>query len=81
MATTQFSITNETADFLSRPRKMLINNRWVESVSGKTFAVFNPATGEEIARVAEGSQTDVDLAVNILPNLDPRRSPMKIGVR
>ena len=26
--------------------KLLINNQWVESGSGKTFATVNPATGE-----------------------------------
>ena len=36
-----------------KPDKLLINNQWVESESGKTFATFNPATGEEIAQVAE----------------------------
>jgi acyl-CoA reductase-like NAD-dependent aldehyde dehydrogenase len=30
---------------------------------GKTFPVYNPATGEEIARVAEGTAADIDLAV------------------
>ena len=33
-----------------RPTKLLINNEWVGSESGKTFATFNPATGEEIAQ-------------------------------
>ena len=33
--------------------KLLINNEWVASVSGKTFPTINPATGEEIAQVAE----------------------------
>ena len=30
--------------------KLLIDNRWVASESGKTFATVNPATGEEICR-------------------------------
>ncbi len=42
---------------------MLINNRWVESESGKTFATINPATGEEICQVAEADAADVDKAV------------------
>jgi aldehyde dehydrogenase (NAD+) len=33
--------------------KILINNRWVDSVSGKTFPVINPSTGEEVCQVAE----------------------------
>jgi len=43
--------------------KLLINNRWVNSESGKTFATINPATGEEICQVAEADAADVDKAV------------------
>jgi aldehyde dehydrogenase (NAD+) len=43
--------------------KILINNKWVDSVSGKTFETTNPATGEVIAKVAEADAPDVDLAV------------------
>lgn len=43
--------------------QLLINNRWVNSKSGKTFPTLNPATGEEIIRVAEGDKEDVDAAV------------------
>jgi aldehyde dehydrogenase (NAD+) len=42
---------------------MLIGGRWVDSVSGKTFATINPSTGQEICQVAEGDKADVDLAV------------------
>jgi aldehyde dehydrogenase (NAD+) len=45
------------------PTKLLINNEWVDAVSGKTFPTFNPATGEEIIRVAEADKADVDKAV------------------
>src|SRR5581483_4497410 len=43
--------------------KILINNKWVDSVSGKTFDTTNPATGDVIAKVAEADAADVDLAV------------------
>ena len=43
--------------------KLLINNRWVNSESGKTFPTINPATGDEIAQVAEADAADVDKAV------------------
>ncbi len=43
--------------------KLLINNRWVNSQSGKTFATINPTTGEVICEVAEADAADVDLAV------------------
>ena len=44
-------------------RQLLIDGQWRPAVSGKTFDVYNPATGEVIARVAEGDAADVDLAV------------------
>jgi aldehyde dehydrogenase (NAD+) len=43
--------------------KLLIDNRWVESESGRTFATVNPSTGEEICQVAEADSADVDRAV------------------
>jgi aldehyde dehydrogenase (NAD+) len=42
--------------------KMLIDGKWVDSVSGKTFPTINPATEEVIAEVAEGDAADIDLA-------------------
>ena len=47
-----------------RAKKLLINNEWVNSISGKTFATINPATGEEICQVAEADAADVDKAVH-----------------
>ena len=43
--------------------KLLINNRWISSESGKTFATINPATGEEICEIAEADAGDVNIAV------------------
>ena len=43
--------------------KLLIDNRWVPSQSGRTFATTNPSTGEEICQVAEADAADVDAAV------------------
>ncbi|WP_376094140.1 aldehyde dehydrogenase family protein [Roseomonas sp. CCTCC AB2023176] len=40
-----------------------IGGRYVPARSGKTFAVVNPATGQEVARAAEGDAADVDAAV------------------
>jgi aldehyde dehydrogenase (NAD+) len=50
------------------PTKILINNRWVNSCSGKTFPTINPATGEEICQVAEADAADVDEAVKVARN-------------
>ncbi len=43
--------------------KLLIDNQWVESISGKRFETINPATGEVICDVAEANAADVDRAV------------------
>jgi aldehyde dehydrogenase (NAD+) len=43
--------------------KLLIDNRWVPSESGETFATCNPSTGEEICQVAAADGADVDKAV------------------
>jgi len=51
-----------------RHTQLFINNEWRNSVSGKTFATFNPATGEKIADVQEGDKADVDLAVEAATN-------------
>jgi len=43
--------------------RLLINNQWTEAASGRTFPTINPATGEEICRIAEADKEDVDRAV------------------
>src|SRR5260370_22367786 len=45
------------------PTKLLINGKWVDSASGKTFPTINPSTGEVITQVAEADAADVDKAV------------------
>ncbi|HWL03982.1 MAG TPA: aldehyde dehydrogenase family protein [Xanthobacteraceae bacterium] len=49
--------------FLQKAHCHLIDGEWIEPASGKRFDVFNPATGQVIARVAEGNAGDVDRAV------------------
>src|ERR1700689_4350070 len=53
----------KVAEFLDKPRKMLINGQWVSSISGKTFPTYNPSTGEVLAQVAEGDREDIEQAV------------------
>ncbi len=43
--------------------KQFIDGEWVESSSGETMEVLNPATGEVIAEVPRSSADDVDRAV------------------
>ncbi len=55
---------NLAADFTSSSHRMLIDGRFVTAASGKTFPVFDPATGEEICQVPEADHVDVDRAVH-----------------
>lgn len=59
----EVQVAPEVSQFLAQPRKMLIDGQWVEAASGKTFPVYNPATGEVMAHVAEGDKEDIDRAV------------------
>ncbi|XP_076912250.1 aldehyde dehydrogenase family 2 member B4, mitochondrial-like [Bidens hawaiensis] len=43
--------------------KLLINGKFVDSASGKTFPTLDPRTGEVIAHVAEGDAEDINRAV------------------
>jgi phenylacetaldehyde dehydrogenase len=56
-------IDERARQFVAQPRKILIGGDWVPSASGKTFDVYNPATGDVLAQVAEGSSEDIDRAV------------------
>ncbi|GHH23988.1 aldehyde dehydrogenase [Sphingomonas glacialis] len=49
--------------FLKQPKKLFIGGDWVDALSGKTFDVVNPSTGQVIVQVAEGAAADVDRAV------------------
>ena len=49
--------------FLAKKHHMLIDGKWVEAKSGKTFEVEDPATQEVIAHVPAGDKADIDLAV------------------
>jgi acyl-CoA reductase-like NAD-dependent aldehyde dehydrogenase len=44
--------------------KMWIGGKWVAAESGKTYPVFNPANGMEIAQLPLGGKADVDKAVD-----------------
>jgi acyl-CoA reductase-like NAD-dependent aldehyde dehydrogenase len=43
--------------------KMWIGGKWAEAMSGETFPVVNPATGEELGTVPLGDTADVNEAV------------------
>jgi phenylacetaldehyde dehydrogenase len=49
--------------FLKRPPRLFIGGAWVEPLSGTRIPVVDPATGAEIATVADAGAADVDRAV------------------
>jgi phenylacetaldehyde dehydrogenase len=53
----------EVARFLGREHRMLITGRWAAAASGETFDVFDPSTGEVIAKAPAGDTADIDAAV------------------
>jgi phenylacetaldehyde dehydrogenase len=57
------SLDQNVSKFISRTHKILINGKWAEAASGKTFPTYNPATGEVLSRIAEGDKEDINCAV------------------
>jgi phenylacetaldehyde dehydrogenase len=57
------AIRPEVRSFVDANRKLLIDGHFVEAASGKTFETYDPATGDVLARVAEGDREDVERAV------------------
>ena len=56
-------LSEATREFLGRGGKLLIDGKLVAAASGKSFPVYNPATGTTICSVAEADSEDVDRAV------------------
>jgi aldehyde dehydrogenase (NAD+) len=53
-----------TASVRLPERRLLIGGEWVDAVTGTTIATENPATGEEITRVACAGAADAERAVS-----------------
>ena len=62
-ATHAVQLDDKVTSFVGKKQKMLINGKWVDSASGKTFPTYNPATGDVLSNVAEGDREDIDRAV------------------
>lgn len=43
--------------------QLFINGQWQDAADGRSLAVFNPATGQEIGRVARAARADLDRAL------------------
>src|SRR5436190_1227992 len=66
------------SSFLRRPGRLLIGGEWVESKSSVRIPVVDPATGDEIATVADANASDVDRAVAAARNAFARREPVGV---
>jgi phenylacetaldehyde dehydrogenase len=80
----RISIDAAAKQYVSMPRKLLIDGAWVNSASGKTFPVYDPSSGEILAQVAEADAADVDRAVKAARKAFdegpwPRMSPSERG--
>jgi phenylacetaldehyde dehydrogenase len=62
-ATQAVPMTEHVSRYVAKTRQMLINGKWVDAASGKTFPSYNPATGDVLAKVAEGDKEDINRAV------------------
>lgn len=66
------SAPSKTLNFAGRevsvPTGIFINNEFRSSIGGNTFGVENPGTGEEIIRIQEGREEDVNEAVRVARN-------------
>ena len=62
-ATQTIPIEKGVSAYVANPRTMLINGKWVQAASGKTFPTYNPSTGEILCQVTEGDKEDIDRAV------------------
>jgi phenylacetaldehyde dehydrogenase len=62
-ATQAVPLESRVSQYIAKPRQMLINGKWVNAASGKTFPTYNPATGDVLANVAEGDAEDINRAV------------------
>jgi phenylacetaldehyde dehydrogenase len=57
------TVDQTVEQFTASPRQLFINGQWTDAASGKTFETPNPATGDTLAKIAEGDTEDIDRAV------------------
>src|ERR1700723_1735685 len=62
-ATSVVQMDPKVSGYVGKSHKMLINGKWMDAASGKTFPTYNPATGEVLSNVAEGDKEDINRAV------------------
>ena len=50
--------------------RSFVDGAWIDADSGATFAVTNPASGEEIARMADLGQAETARAIDAAVGID-----------
>jgi len=63
MSTVASNIPKSLESFLSNEKQLLIDGQWRPAKQGGTFEVVNPASGEVVGVVSEGTADDVEDAV------------------
>lgn len=63
MSTVASNIPKSLESFLSSEKQLLIDGQWRPAKQGGTFDVVNPASGEVVGSVSEGTADDVEDAV------------------
>ena len=59
----QQAIRPDVAAWLRKPKRNLIDGKWVPAASGKSFKVLNPADASYLAEVADSEREDINRAV------------------
>ena len=47
-----YKVNDNVGTFLNKSKSLYINGKWIDSTSGKTFDVEDPASGKKIATCA-----------------------------
>jgi phenylacetaldehyde dehydrogenase len=56
-------LSKPVQQFITKKRQLLIDGKWSDAASGKTFEVYDPSSGTVIAHCARGDKEDIDRAV------------------
>jgi len=56
-------MTVNSKDYIDETYGLFINGEFVNSDSGETLEVVNPATGETLSSIAKANDADIDKAV------------------
>src|SRR5262245_44637032 len=57
------TLDRDVEQFTRTAHQLFIGGQWLDAASGETFTTPNPATGQDLATVANGGPEDIDRAV------------------